>query len=393
MIGFTVLALAGLQAADLRSATMVTAPICPLSAAWGIDTGQYPADREVGRVTLISNRVKVEASPTDRDLLPVYAAALARREPRPILLFFHIDTDCEEVRHVAALMEKSGRCKPDVCFVARTNQGEVWDRPRDALSSSSPGSIGGAIVPASPLGRESWLSDGDYPRDAFNAHSEGTVYFQLAVDALGKVSGCEVLRSSGNATLDNQTCSLLSRRAGFQPARNSQGIAVPWMHIDRVRWNIPYQDERVRLSSWENVTRLQVDRRGLISQCEREAPVFELRSGLQCGQLRKVSGPLRQKGSASVVEVRQSHIVEGFPLDSKEAAQENPIFLRKVRYSVGTSGQVTSCRVLSEIGSDPLKLLPPFDCHPGFDYPPNVARDTRPIAITMTYSIVRRGAQ
>ena len=71
------------------------------------------------------------------------------------------------------------------------------------------------------------FSADDYPADALRKGEEGTVQAVLAVDTNGRVSGCTIERSSGSATLDNATCSILSRRAHFYPAHDVNGNAVP----------------------------------------------------------------------------------------------------------------------------------------------------------------------
>jgi protein TonB len=70
------------------------------------------------------------------------------------------------------------------------------------------------------------FSSDDYPADAQRNGEEGTVQAELSIDARGRVRGCRVIRSSGHASLDSATCSILQRRARFKPAQDVNGDAV-----------------------------------------------------------------------------------------------------------------------------------------------------------------------
>ena len=71
------------------------------------------------------------------------------------------------------------------------------------------------------------FSADDYPADAQRKGEEGTVQARLAIDSSGRVSNCTVIRSSGFKSLDDATCSILTRRARFNPARDAAGRRVP----------------------------------------------------------------------------------------------------------------------------------------------------------------------
>jgi protein TonB len=71
------------------------------------------------------------------------------------------------------------------------------------------------------------LVDADYPQAAGRVRAEGTVFVRFLVGTDGRVSGCTVTRSSGNADLDAITCRLVLRRFRYRPARDAQGKPVP----------------------------------------------------------------------------------------------------------------------------------------------------------------------
>lgn len=64
----------------------------------------------------------------------------------------------------------------------------------------------------------------DYPRAAGQA--TGTVIVTLDIGTDGRVTGCRVARSSGNAALDHTTCRLATERFRYRPATDARGRAV-----------------------------------------------------------------------------------------------------------------------------------------------------------------------
>ncbi len=84
-----------------------------------------------------------------------------------------------------------------------------------------------------------WLSDNDYPASELRAGHEGAARFRLEIGADGRVSGCTIIASTGFAGLDAATCSIVSRRARFAPARDGSGAAVSGSYSGGVRWLIP----------------------------------------------------------------------------------------------------------------------------------------------------------
>jgi protein TonB len=70
------------------------------------------------------------------------------------------------------------------------------------------------------------ILDSDYPRSASRARAGGTVTVAFIVQTDGHVSGCRIMKSSGNAELDSTTCALIERRFRYEPARNADGKSV-----------------------------------------------------------------------------------------------------------------------------------------------------------------------
>lgn len=75
-----------------------------------------------------------------------------------------------------------------------------------------------------PIGNPgAWISTDDYPSGLADAGSQGIVFFRLAVDAKGKVSGCHIQRNTGSDAFEHAVCDLFAKRARFKPALDKQG--------------------------------------------------------------------------------------------------------------------------------------------------------------------------
>jgi periplasmic protein TonB len=92
----------------------------------------------------------------------------------------------------------------------------------------------------SPRGSpQSWVTNDDYPAAALRGEQQGTTSFRLDVDAGGRVTNCTVTGSSGSSVLDSTACSLLKRRARFNPAEDEGGNKIPAAYSSRFRWELP----------------------------------------------------------------------------------------------------------------------------------------------------------
>ena len=90
-----------------------------------------------------------------------------------------------------------------------------------------------------PLEILSWFSPDSYPEEALRAKAEGTVTFEVHVDARGKPSGCVVTESSGHASLDSGTCDVIRRQGLFRPPTGPDGKPVASTYVSKVSWKIP----------------------------------------------------------------------------------------------------------------------------------------------------------
>ena len=84
--------------------------------------------------------------------------------------------------------------------------------------------------------RSGAIRDSDYPREASRAKTGGEVEVRFTIEASGRVSGCRVTRSSGDASLDRTTCNLIEERFRFRPATNATGEPIPSQYGWRQTW-------------------------------------------------------------------------------------------------------------------------------------------------------------
>ena len=80
------------------------------------------------------------------------------------------------------------------------------------------------------------IRDSDFPRAAGEAGIGKTIVVQFDVETNGRVSGCKVIESSGNAILDDVTCRLVEKRYRYEPSRDDQGVAVPSAVVESHVW-------------------------------------------------------------------------------------------------------------------------------------------------------------
>ncbi|WP_282949642.1 MULTISPECIES: energy transducer TonB [unclassified Sphingopyxis] len=84
--------------------------------------------------------------------------------------------------------------------------------------------------------RSGTIRDSDYPREASRARVGGEVEVRFTIEATGRVTGCRVSRSSGDASLDATTCRLIEERFLFKPATNAAGEAIRSPYGWRQTW-------------------------------------------------------------------------------------------------------------------------------------------------------------
>jgi protein TonB len=84
-----------------------------------------------------------------------------------------------------------------------------------------------------------WVTTDDYPARDLREGNEGTSAFRVTVGTNGRVSACEIVKSSGHPGLDAATCKAVKARARFAPATDENGEPVAGTYSNSVLWQIP----------------------------------------------------------------------------------------------------------------------------------------------------------
>lgn len=84
-----------------------------------------------------------------------------------------------------------------------------------------------------------WVTNNDYPSRAQREEREGTTGFRLSIGTNGRVTNCQITRSSGHSDLDETACRYLTRRARFRPAKDGNGEETTGSYSNSIRWEIP----------------------------------------------------------------------------------------------------------------------------------------------------------
>ncbi len=95
-------------------------------------------------------------------------------------------------------------------------------------------------VGAKPRNRPGdWVSDRDYKRSWIRQELTGIARFKLTIGTDGRVQDCQITASTGHTELDRATCSLVTKRAKFNPAFNALKEKVPGTYNSAIKWDLP----------------------------------------------------------------------------------------------------------------------------------------------------------
>ena len=107
------------------------------------------------------------------------------------------------------------------------------------------GGGGGGTYARGPRLIDGEIYDRDKPRAAQDAGFGGTVHLRFVVAPTGRVSRCDVTRTSGRADVDNVTCRLIVKRFRYRPARDDQGEPVAAVITGTHEWMPPQEGPTV----------------------------------------------------------------------------------------------------------------------------------------------------
>ncbi len=108
-----------------------------------------------------------------------------------------------------------------------TGAGGIGTGTGSGRYGSGGGGGGGAGLAREPRLIREGVTDRDYPRAAWAQGIQGTVHMRFLVTPSGRIGQCRVTRSSGNSTLDRETCKVMQLRLLYRPAIDVYGRRVP----------------------------------------------------------------------------------------------------------------------------------------------------------------------
>lgn len=84
------------------------------------------------------------------------------------------------------------------------------------------------------------LTKPGYPLTAYRNGWQGIATADLTISPEGKVTACQIVRSTGHDILDTQTCYALTKEAQFAPAHDEAGKPVEdHFRTPPITWRIP----------------------------------------------------------------------------------------------------------------------------------------------------------
>lgn len=115
-------------------------------------------------------------------------------------------------------------------------------KPLPKLPVEPPAPPAPAFDPVAATPRNSasnWVTDNDYKSRWIREGLMGTASFRLEIAANGRVSDCRITKSTGHAVLDEATCSLITKRARFNAAKDANGAKTTGSYTSAIRWQLP----------------------------------------------------------------------------------------------------------------------------------------------------------
>lgn len=195
----------------------------------------------------------------------------------------------------------------------------------------------------------------DYPQESLAKREEGIVQITYIVGTDGRISNCDISRSSGYPALDKRSCELMVERYVYEPATDASGQKIPTQSVTYISWKLP----EIKIESSAPFTvkmRLPIGADGKLGQCTAE------KSGAYpeddfCKSLLQYGNPpeefmRRYPGGGTLFgTIRQLPITD---FDALQTFASAPLLMDSLRYIVviAPDGTVTDCEVRSNDSDD-----------------------------------------
>lgn len=199
------------------------------------------------------------AAQVDPSSLPAEPVPAVRARARPMVVFVERDIPHDALREPHAdvgyrltigangrvercdIIAPSGSSTLDEATCRLLQRRASYEPARDAQGRAVPDVVVSRASWALPPGAilANYVTADDYPREALLRRQQGRVEFELAMTPEGAASDCRILRSSGSALLDRQTCAIMHARAHLPPARDAEGRPTAAVVRSAIVWRIP----------------------------------------------------------------------------------------------------------------------------------------------------------
>ena len=100
------------------------------------------------------------------------------------------------------------------------------------------------LAAPAPVGPVSWVTGDDMPAYFQQAGVTRTVQWRAIVSPTGSIESCGIIQSSGDPKMDSLTCSIVTKRGRFLPARWIDGAPVEGVFYGGTTWAVGYPAAR-----------------------------------------------------------------------------------------------------------------------------------------------------
>ncbi|WP_294212183.1 energy transducer TonB [uncultured Sphingomonas sp.] len=118
--------------------------------------------------------------------------------------------------------------------------GELVRRAFDQASPprvwTAPSTVHDGTASRDSMNPADWITNDDYPPEALRHNEQGTVTIRWSITSAGRVRDCEVLESSGHASLDVAACRAITRNGRYPPIAADAPVR---QSTRRIVWKIP----------------------------------------------------------------------------------------------------------------------------------------------------------
>jgi TonB family protein len=202
----------------------------------------------------------------------------------------------------------------------------------------------------------------DYPPQALARGEEGSVGVLVSVDKRGAVKDCVVVRSSGYASLDTQTCRIIWMRAKFNPPRSATAKAANYSVYQTITWRL--EDDPAPSDPWRMRLTISFDGKPPSCKLDYSGPdQFRPPEATIC-QSAGITRAWAELVRPGLVMISENEFTIGEAPPLIMMAGDHLLGRQVVRMEVDAAGFRSSCAVIRSTGSVPPEQPGPCNAAP-----------------------------